>query len=442
MMHPSTHRLLRNPLFSAFLLLLIGLIFSALFLISCKYAVYTMLALLSLVATMGGFVIFDKDTAQFVSSLAIYTFLVIPFFSGYSRFASRMDIASAEGFAMVIIAVVLTATFLVYEDLLGSSFFKMFQLAKRFLKSRRSRYLISLSSIIAFSAGVTSLSFVMPPYTSLIFFLSVVCEVAINVTGSLHERKREMFSLATLGSNPDHLAGLFLAEAFVIGFLGGGVGYSVGLYVLVLTPLPIAALEISTGWMVTVTILSLATAIVSAALPAMKASMLTTPSLLKRWWSEAPPPVGWPPTWSFNMPVKVTRDNAERFIDLFLGYARMLQNIPHGSLERAEEIQVVKPEDRNKATWSLKFRYVYNELSSPAIVTDNELRILEDSGSKELTAKFKIKVIECVGANVYDCLKRIASTYRKLALEWATESKSVSSRSNAYLRRPRTPFLL
>lgn len=98
-------------------------------------------------------------------------------------------------------------------------------------------------------------------------------------------------------------------------------------------------------------------AVVSATLPALKASMLATPSLLKRWWREAPPFIGWPPTWTFKMPVKMTEDEAERFIDLYLGYARMLESFSYGSLERAEEVQVVTSGDSTEETRMLKFKY-------------------------------------------------------------------------------------
>jgi len=387
-----------------------------------------MLTLLSLVAAAGGLALFDKDAAKFFSALAIYAIIVLPFFATYSRFASRMDMASAEGFAMISIVIVLTVSFLVDDMLLGLPFFKIFQLAKRFLKSRRWRYSLSLSSIIVFAAGVTSLSFILPFHALMIFFLIIVCEVATNMIGNVYERRREISSLATLGLNPDHFAGLFFAEALIIGFLGGGIGYAVGLFVLISTSLPISTFEVSTGWMATIILLSVAAAILSATLPAMKAAMLATPSLLKRWWREAPPFIGWPPTWTFKMPIKVTKDNAESFINFFLSYARMLEEFSHGSIERAEEIQVVKPEASCENTsWKLKFKYIYNELGSPMIMTENELRIFESPSLGEHAAEFTIKVIkyQSLQQSIYEYLERIASTYRKLTLEWATKNSKL-----------------
>lgn len=429
-MNPSTHRLLRDPLVPAALCLLVAFILSVLFLVSYKYSAYAMLALLSLVAATGCFTLFEEDVVQFSSGLVIYVLLVVPFFLTYNRFASSVDLALAEGFAMASVLVVLTAVFLAYRGLVGLPLFKLLQLARRFLKSRRWRYSLSLLSIIVFAAGVTSFSLILPFYALLFFSLILVCEVAINIIGSPHERKREIFSLATLGLNPDHLVTLLLAEAFIIGFLGGGIGYSVGLYVLILTPFPITSFEISTGWMVTVILLSVAAAIVSAILPALKAWMLATPSLLKRWWREAPQFVGWLPTWTFKMPVRLTKDNAERFIDLFSSYARWLEKFPHGSAERAEEVQVMRPEDSTEPTWKLKFKYFYNELSRPAIIAENELGLIRRPGLEELTPEFTIRVIKCEGADACECLRRIASTYRQLTLEWTTRPQG--SKFEAY----------
>jgi hypothetical protein len=419
LLNPSTHRFLwENPLLLLALFILATVISAGIFLISYEYAVYTILTLLSFVATTAAFSLFDRDTTKFFSTFGIYAILVSPFFVAYSRFASYIDVASTVFSAMMSIMMVLTAAFLADDILLSSPFIKIFQLTKRFLKSRRWRYSLSLFSIIVFAASVTSLSFILPFYALLNLFLIVILVVATNMIGNVNERRREIFSLMTIGLNPDQLSGLFFAEAFIIGFLGGGVGYAVGLYVLILTALPITTLEISTGWMIAVILLSVGTAIVSATLPAIKSSMLYTPSLLKRWWREAPPFIGLPPTWTFKIPVKVTEDNAEKLIDLFLRYVRMLEGFSYGSIERAEEIQIVKPEDsKDKTVLKLKFKYIFNEGGNPMIVTENELRILRSQVLEELTAEFMIRVIEYQGMNIYECLERIASTYRKLALE-------------------------
>jgi len=419
LLKPSAHRgLLMNPLFFSVLFFLVTVMLVAVFLISYKYAVYAMLSLLSLVAATAGFTLFDGDVAKFFSAFVIHVILVSPFFVVYSQFVSYLDLVSMVFFAMIPIMMVLMVAFLVDDILLSSPFIKIFQITKRFLELRRWRYSLSLFSVIVFAASVTSLSFVLSYYALLILGLIVVCEVAINIVGNVYERRREIFSLATVGLNPDQLSGLFFAEALIIGFLGGGVGYSVGLCILILTGLPITALEISTGWMVTIILLSIGISIVSAILPALKASMLATPSLLKRWWLDAPPFVGWPPTWTFQIPVKVTEDNAEEFIDFFLRYVRLLEGFSYGSIERAEMVQVMRPEDSKENTWELRFRYIYNEGFSPMIVTENELRIVRSPILEGLTVEFMIRVIEFQNvANIHECLKRIASTYRKLALE-------------------------
>jgi len=434
-MNPSSHKLLRNPLFSAGLILLVTLFHITIFFLSYKYAVYAVLTVLSLVAASIGFALFEEELSKFFSALASYFLLVFPFFMAYGRFASRSDMASAEGFAMVSIMIVLSAFILLDDLLLGSPFIRLFQLAKKFMMARKSRYLLSLLSIIAYAASVTSLSFILPLYALLVLFGIVLCEVAVTMIGSVNERKKEIFTLATVGLNPDHLSGLFLAESFILGLLGGGIGYAIGIYILLLSLLPITPLEISTGWIVTVIFLSIATAITASILAALKASMLATPSLLKRWWREAPPIVGWPPMWTFQIPVRVTEKNTERFIDHFHGYARMLEKFSYGSMERAEEVQVVKPNVLNEEkTAKLKFRYIFNEIGSPMIITDNELTVFRNPNTKEISVEFTIKVTKYQGTlDIYDCLERMASTYRRLALQWTLKNKRIGNPIKPYV---------
>ncbi|MFB0523107.1 MAG: FtsX-like permease family protein [Candidatus Bathyarchaeia archaeon] len=393
----------------------------ALFFLSIKYAVYAMLVLLSVVAATGGFVLFDGDLTKLISTLMIYAVLVAPFLAVYGEYASRMDMNSAQGFALVAAMIPLTIALTANEFLRGASTIVLFQLAKRFLKSRRLRYSLSLLSMIVFAAGVTSLSFNLSfPVLALLCSI-VVCGMALTMMGNVYERRREITSLATVGMNPDHLSAIFFAEAIIMGFLGGGVGYSTGLYIFVLSSLPVTMFEISTGWMVSVILLCVSLAIVSTALPAMKASMLATPSLVKRWWQEARPFTGWLPTWTFNIPVKVTKDNAESLITFFLGYAAMLEGFSYGSIERVESIQVLRPECLREKVWKLKFRYLFNEGGDRSITTENELRV----DVKTSTTDFTVKVVafQNVG-NIHEWLERIASTYRKLALEWTTETAS------------------
>ena len=45
------------------------------------------------------------------------------------------------------------------------------------------------------------------------------------VLASVYERRREIFTLASVGLNPTHIFMVFLSEAFLLGFVGGSLGY-------------------------------------------------------------------------------------------------------------------------------------------------------------------------------------------------------------------------
>ncbi|MDH5462047.1 MAG: ABC transporter permease, partial [Candidatus Bathyarchaeota archaeon] len=296
--------------------------------------------------------------------------------------------------------------------------FRFFQLSKRFLKARKTRYALTLFSISTYAASITVLSSALQPHT--LFFLSgiVICIIANTMLGNIHQRRKEMFTLATAGLNPDHFTGLLLAEAFVLSFIGGGIGYSAGLYAVVLYSLPVSMFELSAALMAGVILISAAVAFIASVLPALKASMAATPSLLKRWWREAPPSVGWPPRWTFTIPVKVTEETAEEFVYFYMKRLTESERL-FQPIERAYDLVFDIPSVEQLP--KLKFKYFMGD-GTYMLETDNELRLLRSADSEELQVDFTITV---VGYNdpgyaqrMDRYLQEMASTFRMLAFEW------------------------
>jgi len=236
--------------------------------------------------------------------------------------------------------------------------------------------------------------------------------------GNIHQRRKEMFTLATAGLNPDHFTGLLLAEAFVLSFLGGGVGYSAGLYAVVLYSLPACMFELSAGLMAGVILISAAVAFIASVLPAAKASMAATPSLLKRWWREAPPRVGWPPKWTFTIPVKVTEETAEEFIYFYMKRLTESERF-FQPIERAYDLVFDIPSLEHPPT--LRFKYYMGD-GTNILETDNELRLLRSAESEELQVNFTITVLSyndpAFAQRMDKYLEVMASTFRMLAFEW------------------------
>lgn len=245
---------------------------------------------LALVAVMAAFTLFDTELPKLIASLGLYVPLMVPFFLAYGRVTIWIDMALPLVFSMVSLFVIVTAFFSLTEFLPGSGWIELLRLAKRYLRRRRFRFLLSLLSILAFAAGVTSFALLLPLYALMVPFAILVGEFATVMLGNVHERRGDILTLAAVGLNPSRLASLFLVEALIVGFLGGGMGYALGLSISIIVSLPLTKIELSTGWMVTVLLTSIAAALTASIQPSIKASMVATPSLERRWWRKAPLP--------------------------------------------------------------------------------------------------------------------------------------------------------
>ena len=115
--------------------------------------------------------------------------------------------------------------------------------------------------------------------------------------GSVADREKEIYTFSALGLAPPHVASLFFAEAMVYSVLGGMGGYLIAQGSLkILTTLAeygwVTVPEInysSTNAIVTILIV-MATVLISAIYPAIKASKSANPGLLRSW--RPPPPKG------------------------------------------------------------------------------------------------------------------------------------------------------
>jgi len=104
---------------------------------------------------------------------------------------------------------------------------------------------------------------------------------------SVYERKKEIFTMSTLGLTPTHVAAVFVAEGLIISFITGGVGYLIGLGSYQLMPFLASPLEVeqkvSIGWGFVALLFSVAVTLLGVTFPVLKASLLTTPSLARKW---------------------------------------------------------------------------------------------------------------------------------------------------------------
>lgn len=115
--------------------------------------------------------------------------------------------------------------------------------------------------------------------------------VALNMTVTMftvvHERRREIVTLSSLGASPANIAQLFMIEAVVIALIGVGIGYLAGLGFYRLLMILSIGLEVrqkvEVGWSVLAVVLVICVSLIGVLLPSKQASLVSTPLGLFKW---------------------------------------------------------------------------------------------------------------------------------------------------------------
>ena len=113
--------------------------------------------------------------------------------------------------------------------------------------------------------------------------------------GSVADREREIYTFSALGLAPRHVATLFLAEAIVYSLIGGMGGYLLAQgMVRILTALAehgwvrVPEMNMSSTNTIVTILIVMATVLISAIYPAIKASKSANPGLMRTWRPPAP----------------------------------------------------------------------------------------------------------------------------------------------------------
>jgi len=122
--------------------------------------------------------------------------------------------------------------------------------------------------------------------TLLVPLFIVLLNLGLVMISIVSERTREIFTLTCIGFNPTHIAAIFLAESVVMGLVGGGLGYLLGMSayrLMTFLSVDIAVRQkLEWYWSAIGVLLSLGAAVLSAIRPASRAAMKVTPSLVKK----------------------------------------------------------------------------------------------------------------------------------------------------------------
>jgi hypothetical protein len=159
--------------------------------------------------------------------------------------------------------------------------------------------------------------------------------------GAIYERRREIYTLTTVGAAPSHIETIFLVEGATLAFIGAYLGYVIGavtLYVVwnlgVIPPGLIP--NVSSGVVLIVLAVIISTVILSTLYPAVRASRMATPSLLRRWTVESRPRGD---TWEVRMPFVAAREEALGLLAFLSEYMEAVSS----ERERSRVFMLVSP---------------------------------------------------------------------------------------------------
>ncbi|GEM_PF-899382 len=233
-----------------------------------------------------------------------------------------------------------------------------------------------------------------------------IANVGIVMLSSVYERKREVAILSALGLNPSHIALIFALEATFIGIIGGGLAYLMGLSLYCVTRLLNIGFEVypkvSASWTFSAIVLSIAS-VIAGTIPALKSSIIVTPSKLMRWKADLKPERAGEP-WVFYIPVKVSSQELDSLIKCIID-----------KLKAIKEVEGLKLLNRHH----IRFRMIVSRGTLGSAGSVNELYPSLEDG--ELKIKLLVKSF---GEDPDKHAHEVAKLIRSIILRWRSTGPS------------------
>jgi len=258
----------------------------------------------------------------------------------------------------------------------------------------------------------------------------VVLSVVVTMLNSMYERRKEIHILSSVGLNPAQIAGIFVAEATIIGLTAGGLGYLAGLVLYKAMAVFQLALEVqqkvSAFWSLASIGISM-TAVLMGALVALKSSVVITPSLTRRWRMDAEKVDFYEP-WEIMIPVKLVPGEARAFFYFMVDKIRALED----SLTLATSF--IKVFDMEGEPFRVEFVYKATQTSIGNFYTKNTLLVDREPIDGETSVRFK-----SFGEQSWS--HETGSLVRMMAMRWSTSRERAGlARARASLSRSSPPF--
>jgi hypothetical protein len=239
----------------------------------------------------------------------------------------------------------------------------------------------------------------------------VILNVVTTMLNSMFERRREIDILSSIGLNPMHIAGVFLAEASIIGVTGGSIGYllGMGLYPVMrsLAWAPVVSQKISAVWLVAALGIAVAS-VVLGSIVALVWSPSLTPSLTRRWRPKKEK-TEFRADWETRLPVRLSDENLEEFLSYLMSYLERFSDF-----ESVPRINSIKIAEEGEAR-VLSFIYNARETSIHPTKTNNVITLTRDEEG--------VYVPTLVSKGDRDAATTTGALIRKLVIQWSTEQE-------------------
>jgi len=255
----------------------------------------------------------------------------------------------------------------------------------------------------------------------LVLLILTSLNIGVTMLNSVYERRREIVTLSTVGLNPSQISAIFIAEALIVAFITGSLGYLLGLMgYYVFFALSLSALvvkyKVEAVWSVLALFFSIFSSMVGALIPSLKASIMATPSLLRRF--IIPREVEKKEEYCVEIPIKIVNSK-----DL-LGFIRFMEArlIEYSKPSHIEErVDSVKLEGDESKPESLRIKFYY-KYGSDKVNTRNNLFITRDEKDAYVINLSIESLLPHKRINVW----QTAAFIRRLTLEY-TEKEKIKS---------------
>jgi len=243
----------------------------------------------------------------------------------------------------------------------------------------------------------------------LVPWLIVVLNVVVTMLNSYYERRHDISIYSSIGMNPSHISGVFLAEAAVIGVVAGSLGYLLGLgaykFIYLVTPTLQVKQKVSAFWSLAAIGMSLSAVLIGGVV-AVRNSTVITPSLRRRWRTEREGGMAEP--YRVPVPLHVYEEEVERFIGFLEGRLRGAQ----GGRELATRMIRVT-EAAEPRGWVITFNYGTVNATMMGIYTKNTLTVNQGGDGTYLVT------FVCEGNE--EGARATGSLMRRIGLDWGLE---------------------